>query len=202
MKQQRTPVGNTLRKAFEKHLETWLGSVAARYTGRDSEGQDLPWEVLEFPRQPWRGATTYATVGLGETPFADTDGEDLRHELLFEVGEYFAGEETIFLVFHVAEMLRRHGRVISLGSYMDLEGPISTGASVEGFFFYDPIHFADELTVAEIGDPPTVIVWMVPITRSEIEFLERRGPEAFDDLMAEQDPDVFDLSRPSLELPG
>ena len=42
------------------------------------------------------------------------------------------------------------------------------------------------------------VVWLVPIHSSEHEFVRRHGWSAFEELLQERDPDLFDPLRPSI----
>jgi len=78
-------------------------------------------------------------------------------------------------------------------------GPIDLPRSaIEGFFAYAPVYLPDEFQVIQ---DEIVVVYMIPITDSEGKFVRDVGHEAFVDLLVEQDPPLWDWSRPDLELP-
>jgi len=49
-----------------------------------------------------------------------------------------------------------------------------------------------------VRDERVDVFWMIPISEAEFRFVLDHGPEAFDDLLAEEDPDLIDPTRPSL----
>ncbi|MEV6873316.1 suppressor of fused domain protein [Amycolatopsis sp. NPDC051128] len=54
---------------------------------------------------------------------------------------------------------------------------------------------------AVVGRRRAAIVWIVPISRREAEFVSVNGWQRFESLLAEYDPDLLDLHREELPLP-
>jgi hypothetical protein len=50
------------------------------------------------------------------------------------------------------------------------------------------------------SDPQTLFALLIPVTHDEIHFIWDHGWSAFEDRLVEQDPDVWDLERASINL--
>jgi hypothetical protein len=57
--------------------------------------------------------------------------------------------------------------------------------------YYDP----DFKSVVTEDGTKVAIVWLVPISRSEAQFIDARGWDAFEKELLRQDPDLLDLAR-------
>ena len=58
-----------------------------------------------------------------------------------------------------------------------------------------PVFFDDDFCAYEESSPPTVMVWVLPIYKSEADYIEANGWESFEDLLEEKDPDLCSLER-------
>jgi hypothetical protein len=57
----------------------------------------------------------------------------------------------------------------------------------------------EQFDVLELGNSSSVLVsWLIPIYRSEADWIEEHGYNAFEDLIVKQDPDLMDLNRPPI----
>ncbi|MFK4085749.1 hypothetical protein ACI2LF_16690 [Kribbella sp. NPDC020789] len=65
---------------------------------------------------------------------------------------------------------------------------------MEALYVAGLVYFPDELAAVQEADRQVVIVWMVPITCGEAEFVAAE----FEELLVERDPGLMDLSRRSV----
>jgi hypothetical protein len=94
------------------------------------------------------------------------------------------------------DLLEKH-RALRRGDVLGPAGPIKPGASAQGFYCTGPSFCDDAFAVFEKSDPATVFVWLVPVAHTEIHYIWSHGWSAFEDLLVEKDPDLWDLERPS-----
>jgi hypothetical protein len=64
-----------------------------------------------------------------------------------------------------------------------------------------PVYFPDDFAVYDGDGDPIVIAWLVPISADEASYVKQHGWEAFETHLAETDPDLTDVFRPSLPVP-
>lgn len=60
------------------------------------------------------------------------------------------------------------------------------------------MYFPDEFATYREADRDVVMVWLIPITRSEAEFVRAHGWSRFEDELVKADPDLIDLRRKTL----
>lgn len=53
-----------------------------------------------------------------------------------------------------------------------------------------------------VTNTDVLVAWLIPITVNEAAFIRADGYRRFEDLLIDQDPDLQDLRRPPVVLPG
>lgn len=177
------------------HLERHLGRLE-RGWGESADGRQLPVQVVQFANPTGGVPLSYATLGLSEHVLRMPSGE-VRHELLC-CGPSDGSLNPAPLMVTVAEDLIASGRSLVKGQVLGPSGPLLEGTELEALYCAAPVYFPDEFAVMRDVRPPVVIVWLVPISRSEAAFVRDRGWDAFEDLLLERDPNLLDWGRPSL----
>jgi hypothetical protein len=178
------------------HLEGQLGKMRR---GWPYEGGNR--FVVEFADRPSKGATTYATLGLSDTPLPQASGPAIRQELVFACRRSNWKEAADLLSLVVTDV-RGRGRSLDRGEVLGPAGPLFPKSPFEALYCAPPVYYPDALGFLDgVAGSPLVIVWLLPITRAEAKFVEQRGWPAFEDLLEQQDLDLTDLDRPSFTLP-
>jgi hypothetical protein len=178
-------------------MERWLGTIA-----RGQVFEDPRIRVVQFNDCPFREAITYSTLGLSHHVLSQASGKDIRLELLFGCYSRFASWEPASLPALVAQDIIRSHEPVVHGQVLGPAGPIKKGATAEGFYCGAPSVYPDALAEYVESNPVTVFVWLVPVTHEEIHYVWNRGWSAFEDLLVERNPDVWDLTRPSIVTPS
>lgn len=114
------------------------------------------------------------------------------------VYDRFGSAQIVTMLHDVAADLVARGEALLRGSAC--AGPFKMPAAMSDLYCAIPVFFPDEFQAWRGSDPPTVFVWLVPITTAERQFVEAKGWEAFEQLLEVQDPDLLDLDRPALGL--
>lgn len=181
------------------HFQKYLGPGAISSTTKDPDtGEPLAVKICLFNNKPVKNAFTLATLGLSNTLLYKPDKTPVRHEVLFCAHKPFLSDEIYSRLFDFIDFATTQDESITLGMLFDFETPISSKSSMEAFVFYEPGYFDDEIFVFKEMNPPVIMAWAIPIYRKELQFIEEFGPNAFDELLAEHDPDLLDLSRESI----
>ncbi|MEV7404891.1 suppressor of fused domain protein [Streptomyces sp. NPDC091267] len=81
-------------------------------------------------------------------------------------------------------------------------GDVPTKASAAAALYAAlPVYFDDDFFSVTIENGSDVaIVWLVPITSAEADFVRVKGWQAFEQALAAQDPDLVDIDRAGLDL--
>lgn len=86
------------------------------------------------------------------------------------------------------------------GDVLGPQGPILPESSMEAFYVGMPVYFPDDFSTCEEQGRTIVIAWLIPISRTEADFVFNHGWSAFEDQLVDHDPDLTDPLRPSLQL--
>ena len=182
----------TIAERVEAHLTLCLGEPARISTARSDDGV-VGFRVATFPNVPATDAVTLVTLGLSETPRGDPP---VRQELLVCVWNRCLAESLYDTLFGLGEELQAAQIAAPECSILELPKPIVKNGPVD-LLVYAPTYFAPALEVVP-GDEPVEILWLIPLKSSEADFIGQHGLEAFEDQLAEKDPDLLDLRRPAI----
>ena len=174
-------------------LETHLGP--SRAGSRDPK---TGIQTIYFDDQPAEASVTLTTLGLSNRVLEREDGNKMRQELLFASYEDLDEWRPDVHVLHVADELAEKQKALKRGQVIALEGVLFPESELEAFYCAAPVYWPAEVQRWEGADPAVVVVWLVPITADEATFIEANGWKAFEELLDQSDPDLFDLRRASM----
>lgn len=180
-----------------QHLRGFLGPPSS-VAWAERDGRQLPFQLVSFPDVPAAGTVTYSTLGLSRHRL-DHEGRPLRQELLVlaPVGESPEWATAILSVF--GEYVVKCQEALARGQMYPRARSIPPGSNLSAAVPLVPFPFAEPFALLlEDGEDPVVFVLIVPITESEMQYIEDRGPEAFEDLIQHQRPQLSAFNRPSL----
>ncbi|WP_231852649.1 suppressor of fused domain protein [Bordetella petrii] len=187
------------RKAVARHALAVFEGTPVVHAYRHDE-IDLSIDILVVDDSPDDGLVSYSTVGLFETELRHGDGKPLpmRIELCAE-----APQEQEFwgnILSTAAFGLMRDGHAALPGSALpDCVGEYYPDATVPHLYLCVPFSWQDgEFRRLELGGQ--IINWLqaFPISDAELAYLKTHGADAFEDLLLEHDPDLYDLERDSI----
>ena len=188
-----------IRGRVEDWYERHLGKPALLTNARDVEGRrNAPFQVGTYLDQPVEEAFTLATIGLSETPQIGPESESVRQELLLCAWDGFRHDSLYSALFTAAQLVHDRGETANPGEVIEVPLPIAEGVSLRHFFVYLPIYHSDDLHSVPLGREAVEVLWLIPVTEAEAAYIEENGPQAFDELLGREDPDLMDLQRPSL----
>lgn len=161
---------------------------------------DMSIDILAVDDSPDDGLVSYSTLGLFEAELRHDDGEPLetRVELCAEAPQ----EQDLWgnILSTAAFGLMRDGAAVMPGSALPgCVGEYYPEASVPHLYLCVPFSWQDgEFRRLELDGQ--VVNWLqgFPISDAELAYLEEQGAEAFEDLLLEHDPDLYDLERDSV----
>lgn len=180
------------------HLEEFLGPLVRITAGHRSEdGEEAACHVATFVDQPVEGAFTLVTVGLSDAPLTAPEGEKIRQELLFCAWDEDLDDRLYSLLLSTAQVLRESGETANAGDLIDLDEPLSNRGDLRHVFLYPPTYHPDEIETVPGGSPEddVEILWLIPVTAEEVRKIREEGPDAFEQYLAANDPDLLDLGR-------
>ena len=161
----------------------------------------MPFQVVRHPRGPFAGTRTFATLGLSRTELiSERSGKRIRQELVLAVPEALRDCPWPGLLQEIATELLADGRALLRGEVIGPRGPLYRGSEMQALYASVPVYFPDSFHQCSTDDGDVAVVWLIPISRREEEYVRAHGWSAFEDRLVEQDPDLTDVQRPSLVL--
>ena len=182
------------------HVEKYLGEMSEDYRIA-SQASGISLQVAKFPDQPIRNATTFVTLGVSTIPLQQLEGSLLRQEFLFAAKNCNALSNDIAgLLGTIANDVLTNQKVLLHGQVLGPAGPLLDGFDKTALYLTHPAYFPEGLHFFRDSSPETVFAWLVPITTDEATFVREVGWEHFEDHLTNENPDLLDLGRRSLDL--
>lgn len=184
------------------HIENYLGPITQGH-----KDENTPYQVIKCEQSPHLEAKAYITLGLSNHELESPHNHPTRQELLI-VSNSADVEPTIpSLLHHIADTILQdhtgitHGELI--GPFKALQdNPIDGNSPIVAFYAYPPIYYPDNFSACSLSNSKDVeIVWLIPSTLEEVNYIEIHGAKAFENLLQEHGPDLTDFWRGTLTLP-
>lgn len=175
-----------------EHLEGHLGEISRGWKDPVSPSGI---RVVSFKDQPFEDIITYSTLGLSNTILPMNNGKSIRQELVFSAYRNFNNERIASFLSTFAEYLISINRALLRGDYIGPEAPIVLGTLLNSVYSAIPVIYKDSISVFDHTSPPTVIAWVIPIHEKEANYIRANGWSKFEDLLEEEDPELWDLTR-------
>jgi hypothetical protein len=181
------------------HLERSLGTVSKSITLVDQVYPNL--HVVFFSDQPSIGLTTFSTIGLSNTILELRSGRQVRQELIFTVRSesYDTGDIASFLL-TFSEELMKTGIALMRGEVVGPGDSIIPNVTCSGVYACGPVFFEKEFHVLTSTNPPTILVWLIPVLENEIKFIRQFGWDSFENELEKQNVDFWNLDRESIVI--
>jgi len=182
-----------------EHFERHLGAIEVGWS-KSADGVELPFQVVRFKGSIIPGCTAFATVGLSQQPLPSRRSDrDIRHEFVMLVPDRLREGPVPGLLQQVASQVLASESALLRGDVVGPRGPLFAMSRMEALYAAVPVYLPDDFASCEIEDGTDVaIVWLVPISRSEAEYVNGRGWDAFEERLVEVDPDLTDVDRDPL----
>ncbi|MFE1949308.1 MULTISPECIES: suppressor of fused domain protein [Streptomyces] len=184
------------------HLESRLGRMAGAWSTRDGAPAGTP-QVAAFRDGRLERVQAFTTIGLSRTPLRSPDS-DRHYHLELLACDYVQDSEDYgplpAVVEFVAERMVESGHAVLRGDVIPLPVPLP-GGSKTALYAALPVCFDDAFASVTIENGSEVaIVWLVPLTSAEADFVRARGWQEFEQALVAQDPDLLDIGRAGLDL--
>jgi Suppressor of fused protein (SUFU) len=150
--------------------------------------------VLRYRTGEHSDVATYVTLGLAELVVRQETG-DVRQELLFECHQRFASDAWVSVLTFVAGRVAIDGAAVPAFEVVALDTALRKVTGVAALLCFTPIYHSSSLHVIEGTDPPTVVVWLVPLHETEAALARRDGWESLVSILEQRQPDLLDLKR-------
>ena len=185
-----------------QHLEGHLGRMSSGWS-RDATGKKLPFQVGLFDDGPIAGTGGLATLGISHEVLRLGAGARTGRQELVMLYRHGASYRNLPGILQQVGMRALHDKRCYLrGEVIGPNGPLTDGSRLEALYVAVPVYLPDSFQVFRPADgDPVVMAWLVPITAREARFVGEQGWEAFEHELQEEDPDLLDMTRESMDLP-
>lgn len=181
-----------------EHLESHLGTISGGSRGDESTpaGVQVVWFGADCPHP---GTTTIATLGLSRHPFTQPGGQGLHQELLMHLP--MAPRQpanSAGLLFQVAAELLARGRGLLHGEVIGPRGPLFGSGPMTALYATAPGYLPAGFDICDTGTTTVVMTCLIPVTDAEAAYISAIGWRAFERALADEDPELTNLTRSSL----
>ncbi len=176
--------------AVGRHYSQFFGKPNNGYSILLDQHPEGHYDIVEYKDVPWGGAVTLATYG-----FSDIHLHPFRQELVFSCYERFVSEELVAWIAGVEQNVATCRHALQQGEVLWARRPLSSSTVMEAMYSAVPTYFPDEFQVVDAKGVKIDIGWLIPLYRSEANWIEEQGWRAFEVALVEGDPDVMDLTR-------
>jgi hypothetical protein len=90
------------------------------------------------------------------------------------------------------------GRGLLRGDVIGPSGPIILGSLLNSVYSAIPMIFPERFFVFEGTVPETIFPWVIPIHEDEANYIRANGWIKFEELLEQENPELWDLSRKSI----
>lgn len=178
-----------------EHVEKYLGEIDQGWKDNDS---DEGLQIVSFEDCPGETVTTFLSLGLSNHVLNLSETKTVRQELVFSVYSMTISNMVVSFLLSLCEAILNRRKAVLRGEVVPLSTDIAKRIGFDAVYCSIPVFFDDEFSSYDDSSPPTVIVWMLPIYQSEVDYIKANGWESFEDLLEEKDPDLCSLERASV----
>ena len=177
-----------------EHLERFLGPIEEGWS-TDADGGPQAFQVVRFSPEALPQCSVYVTVGLSRHDLTSrTSSRRVTQELVAIVSDEFRPGPIPGVLQQVGEELIRSGSALLRGDVVGPRARLVEGSEMEALYAAIPVYLPDGF--GQVDD--IVMVWTVPISRQEAEFVAANGWPLFEERLIDVDPDLTDLHRRSM----
>lgn len=185
------------------YFERFLGPMKSSWRGKD--GQEMPFQVLAYPKQPELDCLTLITFGLSahQLQVSDNCEGKVRMELLICANSSFESKLLYPLLFAAGLDALEHHATPGVHGVLNGSGPVLIGGNplFEHLYLTHPGFFPKEFDLCEELSPPVSIAQIIPISSNEREFIVREGWSEFENRATEQSVDFLEFdARKEVQL--
>jgi len=179
-----------------RHIEAHLGVITRGWTFRP-DGSPAPFQVAQCPVGGIRETDAFVTLGLSKYELrSSSSGRPLRLELLAMIRRTEAVGTLPAILQGVGLELLATGRALLRGEVVGPRGPLWGHSKLQALYASSPVYLDDGFASCDLGDgTKCAFVWLMPITTNESAFVTTHGWEAFEDILATENPDLLVSDR-------
>ena len=175
-----------------EHAERHLGTIQQGWKDNDS---DLDLQIASFKDSPSETVSTFISLGMSKEVLELNEAKSVRQELVFSVYSMAISSMVVSCLISLCEAILSKGKAVLRGEVIPLSAELAERTGFTAAYCTIPVFFDDDFSTYNESSPPTVMVWVLPIYKSEANYIDANGWEHFEDLLEEKDPDLCSWER-------
>lgn len=175
-----------------EHAEKYLGTLDQGW--RDG-ASDKDIQIALFKDTPRASVATYLSLGMSGDVLSLSEAKKVRQELVLSVDTLSISSMLVSFLMSLCEAILARAKAVLRGEVIPLSRELVKRIGFDAAYCTIPVFFDNGFRTFEDSVPDTVMVWVIPIYRSEASYIETHGWESFEDLLERKDPDLFSLER-------
>lgn len=183
-----------------KHVENYLASIIE---GQKDDNSEESFQIVSFNDCPADTVSTFLSLGMSENILKINTSKTVRQQLVFlAYTQDVEPKIVVSFLMSLCEAIIIRKKAVLRGELIPLRSDFAEKMGFEFVYCTIPAFFDDEFYCYDETSPSTVIVWIIPIYKTEANFIFKNGWECFEDLLEEKDPDLYSLKRQAVVLCG
>jgi hypothetical protein len=178
-----------------EHIEKSLGKISR---GWMDNGTANGLQVVSFQHSPFEHVDAFMTIGLSQHELNISERKKVRQELIWPVSDANLSDLIVSCLFFICELIIKNHSPLLRGQVIRLPKEVVDRLGFDAIYCAIPVFLDDEFATFNGSQPPTVIVWLMPIYKSEANFVDENGWDKFEDILEEKGADLFSLRRAPL----
>jgi hypothetical protein len=181
-----------------EHFERRLGTI----TGGSKRKIDGV-QIVHYADGRLVDVEAWSTLGMSRHVLA-ARGTESRYLLEIFLAVRSAPDHSMkdigWFVEWVAEMMVGRHEARIRGDVQELPGRIHEISAFDHVYFANPVYYDEAFYDVEVGPDGqrAGIVWLIPVSRREAQFVREYGWRRFEEQLELVDPDLFDMTRPEI----
>lgn len=183
-----------------EHIESFLGGIDAGWS-EGVDGQKMDFQVVRCPMGVSVDTVAFLTLGLScHRLTSRVSGKVIHHELLMVVSGHLHTGYVPGLLQQVAAEQLLAGEALVRGQVLAPRGALVEGSELEAIYVGVPVCLPDEFGTYRGTNEDVIFAWLIPISKSEAQYVDAYGWVGFEDRLVEANPDLTDMFRRPLQI--
>jgi hypothetical protein len=185
-------------KSLIDHIEKYLGRIDVGWT-RSPNGEKLGFQVVKCLGGQAKEAHAFCTVGLSNFQLRSHVSDKLiRQELLILLPESCEDQNIPAVLQQLGNTALDHKAAFLCGEIIERSNPVFRNRPFYAFVAAVPVPLPDDFSVyTDKNGSDIVFAWMVPITKTEADFIRREGWDKLENILIDEGTDLLDIDRKS-----
>ena len=177
------------------HIQKYIGPIQEGWKDRDSK---LNIQIVRCNDELEENLNHFLSLGLSDSILSISPRKKVRQEFLFSVRSFDNDSLIFYFLMLVCEAVVARKKAVLRGEYIRLPAEVAMDMGFDALYCSIPMLQEDGFSSFDKVDPPVIMVWLIPIYKSEAEFVDLNGWGMFEDVLQENQSDLFSISRSKL----